>query len=164
MKKLLYILIVAFILIQFFQIGKTNPALNKGMDFLEIKNTPEKLATQIRASCYDCHSNETQYPWYSYIQPAGWFLNKHIEEGRKELNFSTFATYELKRQAHKLDEAAEYLESGRMPLESYLLMHSEAKLTEEQRKEIAAYFRSVQQEIKTANNLPDEAPKPERPH
>ena len=153
MKKIFYIILGVFIIIQFFQIDKTNPPINKGMDFLTIKNTPEQLATQIRSSCYDCHSNETKYPFYSNIQPVAWLLKNHIDEGRKELNFSTFATYEPKRQAHKLEEAAEYVEQKKMPLESYTLGHSDAKLSDEQRKQLVNYFRMVQKQIQQANTL-----------
>ncbi|WP_312822123.1 heme-binding domain-containing protein [Epilithonimonas sp.] len=153
MKKILIVLIVAFIIIQFFPIDKTNPSTNDGMDFLKIKNTPEPIANLIKNSCYDCHSNETEYPFYSNIQPIAWLLKNHIDEGRKELNFSTFATYEPKRQAHKLEEAAEYVEQKKMPLESYTLGHQDAKLTDEQRKQLADYFRKVQKEIDTSNTL-----------
>jgi hypothetical protein len=153
MKKILIVLLVTFIIIQFFPIDKTNPATNEGMDFLKIKNTPEPIAKIIRNSCYDCHSNETEYPFYSNIQPVAWLLKNHIDEGRKELNFSTFATYEPKRQAHKLDEAAEYVEQKKMPLESYLLGHPNAKLSDEQRKELSQYFRKIQKEIENSNVL-----------
>ena len=144
---------MVFIIIQFFPINKSNPITNEGMDFLKIKNTPEPIAKLIRNSCYDCHSNETKYPFYSNIQPVAWLLKNHIDEGRKELNFSTFATYEPKRQAHKLEEAAEYVEQKNMPLESYTLGHSDAKLSDEQRKQLVDYFRMVQKQIQQANTL-----------
>ena len=144
---------MVFIIIQFFPIDKTNPTTNEGMDFLKIKNTPEPIAKLIRNSCYDCHSNETKYPFYSNIQPVAWLLKNHIDEGRKELNFSTFATYDPKRQAHKLEEAAEYVEQKNMPLESYTLGHSDAKLSDEQRKQLVNYFRMVQKQIQQANTL-----------
>ena len=144
---------MVFIIIQFFPIDKTNPITNEGMDFLKIKNTPEPIAKLIRNSCYDCHSNETKYPFYSNIQPVAWLLKNHIDEGRKELNFSTFATYEPKRQAQKLEEAAEYIEQKKMPLESYTLGHSDAKLSDEQRKQLVNYFRMVQKQIQQANTL-----------
>lgn len=144
---------MVFIIIQFFPIDKTNPITNEGMDFLKIKNTPEPIAKLIRNSCYDCHSNETKYPFYSNIQPVAWLLKNHIDEGRKELNFSTFATYDPKRQAHKLEEAAEYVEQKNMPLESYTLGHSDAKLSDEQRKQLVNYFRMVQKQIQQANTL-----------
>lgn len=153
MKKILIVLFVAFIVIQFFPIDKTNPATNEGMDFLKIKKTPEPIAKIIRNSCYDCHSNETKYPFYSNIQPVAWLLKNHIDEGRKELNFSTFATYEPKRQVHKLEEAAEYVEQKKMPLESYTLGHQDAKLTDEQRRQLTDYFRKVQRQIQQAKTL-----------
>lgn len=153
MKKILIFLLAVFVLIQFFQIDKTNPTTNNGMDFLRIKNTPEPIAKIIKNSCYDCHSNETKYPSYSYMQPAGWLLKNHIEEGRKKLNFSTFATYDVKRQVHKLDEAAEYVEQKKMPLESYTLIHTDAKLSNDERKQLVDYFRMVQKKIQQAHTL-----------
>ncbi|WKS95490.1 heme-binding domain-containing protein [Riemerella columbina] len=155
MKKILLILLVAGVMIQFFPIDRTNPEVNKGMDFLTIKRTPESTAQLIRNACYDCHSNESRYPWYTKIQPVGWFVKDHIEEGRKHLNFSTFATYEAKRQAHKLDECVEELEKGGMPLESYLLMHQEAKLTEEQKQELINYFRKEAKNTRLINAIFD---------
>lgn len=159
MKKVLVILLVAFILIQFFPIDKNNPAPTPQMDFLMIKHTPESTAALIRNSCYDCHSNETKYPWYTNVQPFAWFLKSHIDEGRKKLNFSTFATYEPKRQAHKLAETAEMIEKGEMPLDSYVLIHSDAKLNETQKQGLIQYFRKVENEIRTMNNLPAEEKK-----
>jgi hypothetical protein len=151
--------LVAFILIQFFPIDKNNPAPTPQMDFLTIKNTPETTANLIRNGCYDCHSNETKYLWYSNVQPIAWFLQDHIEEGRKELNFSTFATYEPKRQAHKLAEAIEQIEKGEMPLDSYIIAHSEAKFSEAQKQEVIQYLKLVESDIRREHQLPDEVKK-----
>ena len=159
MKKILIVLLVLFIIIQFFRIDKTNPPVNKGMDFLTIKNTPENIASKIKASCYDCHSNETKYPWYSNIQPVAWFLKDHIDEGRKKLNFSTFATYEPKRQAHKLFETVEMIETDEMPLESYLLAHPEAKMTAEEKQMLIEYFKKIESDTRIQHNLPAEEKK-----
>lgn len=156
MKKLLVVLLVVFVIIQFFRIDQTNPPINKGMDFLVIKNTPESTAQLIKTSCYDCHSNESKYPWYTNIQPLGWFLKDHIEEGRKKLNFSTFATYDVKRQAHKLFEAAHEVETDEMPLESYRLGHADANLTDEEKVILVNYFREVEAETRRSNALPAE--------
>ena len=163
MKKLLIILLVAFVLIQFFPIDKTNPAVNKGMDFLNTKQTPTALASQIRASCYDCHSNETVYPWYTRLQPVGWFLKDHIDEGRKHLNFSNFATFEPSRQAHMLDECADQVENNDMPLESYTLIHTNAKLTDAQKTALTDYFKKVKSEIMVSNNFSEQDIRPKRP-
>ena len=155
MKKILIIIIVSFILIQFFPIDKNNPVATPKMDFLQIKDTPEKTATLIRNSCYDCHSNESKYPWYANIQPFGWFLENHIQEGRKELNFSTFATYEKKRQTKKLDEAVEMLEKNEMPLDSYVIAHAEAKLSAADKKEVMDYFKFVAKDTRILNEIPN---------
>lgn len=143
MKKIIALLAITFIILQFFQIDKTNPPVNESVDFLKIKNTPQPIATHIRNACYDCHSNETQYPWYSNIQPVAWFLKEHFEEGRRALNFSTFATYTPEQQIDKMKEASELIREGKMPLNSYLIMHSEAKLTTQQKEELISYFNSI---------------------
>ena len=159
MKKILVILLVAFIIIQFFPIDKNNPVATPQMDFLRIKNTPENTSKLIRNGCYDCHSNETKYVWYANVQPIGWFLKKHINEGRKELNFSTFSTYEPKRKAHKLHEAVEMIEQNEMPLESYVLAHSEAKFTEAEKQEMIQYFKLIEADIRREHNLPEDRKK-----
>lgn len=152
MKKILIIILVAFVIIQFFPIDKTNPPIDKGMDFISIKNIQPEIANTIRTSCYDCHSNETQYPWYSSIAPASWWLKNHINEGRSHLNFSIFATYEPKRQIHKMEECVEMLEKHEMPLESYYLGHQNAKLTDVQRQDLIKYFKKEIEETKFKMN------------
>lgn len=156
MKKILVVLLVAFVLIQLFPIDKNNPVPTPQLDFLTIKNTPESTAKLIRNGCYDCHSNESKYPWYSNFQPVAWFLKDHIDEGRRKLNFSTFATYEPKRQGHKLFEAIEMVEKDEMPLDSYTIIHSEAKYTEAQKQEVLQYFKKIENDIRTTHNLAPE--------
>ena len=102
---------------------------------------------------------QKKYLWYSNVQPIAWFLQDHIEEGRKELNFSTFATYEPKRQAHKLAEAIEQIEKGEMPLDSYIIAHSEAKFSEAQKQEVIQYLKLVESDIRREHQLPDEVKK-----
>ena len=150
MKKILIIIIVSFILIQFFPIDKNNPVATPKMDFLQIKDTPEKTANLIRNSCYDCHSNESKYPWYANIQPFGWFLENHIQEGRKELNFSTFIKLPVAVQNHKFDETIEMVEKKEMPLESYtfLGLHKEANLTDQQRQLIITWAKNQMNTLK----------------
>lgn len=154
MKKILIVLLVAFVIIQFFRIDKTNPPVNKGTDFLVIKNTPENVAKVIKTSCYDCHSNETLYPWYTNIQPVAWFLKNHIEDGRKELNFSNFATYTPEKQAHKLSDAANEVQKGGMPLSSYTIIHTDANLNAEQKVLLVNYLKKIENDTRISNNLP----------
>ena len=151
MKKVLILLLVALVVIQFFQIDKTNPVTDINQDFLKIHETPTKIAATIKASCYDCHSNQSVYPWYTNVQPVGWFVKNHIEDGKKHLNFSEFGTYTAKKQAHKLEECYELVEKGEMPLESYTIIHGEAVLSEAQQTELIAYFKEV--EKKTNNSV-----------
>lgn len=148
MKKIFYFLLLAFVVIQFFQIDKTNPPVDESQDFLKINNTPENIAAQIKASCYDCHSNESKYPWYSNIQPVAWFLKNHIDEGREELNFSEFGTYTSKRQAHKMEECAELIEKDEMPLSSYTIIHKDAVLDEATQKQLITYFKEMEGKLK----------------
>ena len=162
MKNLLKVLLVAFIILQFFRIDKTNPPVDKKMDFLTIKKTPENLSKMIKSACYDCHSNETEYPWYANVQPFGWFLKDHIDEGRRELNFSTFATYEPLRQAKKLNKAAKEVKEGEMPLESYLLMHKEAKLNLDQKELLVTYLLTMKDITMMQNGISEEELKPKQ--
>lgn len=147
MKKVLVALLVVLVVIQFFQIDKTNPEFDANQDFLKIHETPTAIASTIKAACYDCHSNESVYPWYSNIQPVGWFLKNHIEEGKHHLNFSEFGTYTTKKQAHKLEECYELIEKGEMPLESYTIIHKDAVLTEAQKTELISFLKEVEKKI-----------------
>ena len=92
------------------------------------------MGTILQTSCFDCHSNYTNYPWYTNIQPIGWWLNHHVDEGKEELNFSEFESYSLKRKLHKLEEIKEMVEEGEMPLSSYTLIHGDTKLSPEQKE------------------------------
>ncbi|WP_264558113.1 heme-binding domain-containing protein [Flavobacterium sp. N2270] len=148
MKKILIGLLVVLVAIQFFQIDKTNPVADEKLDFLVMNNTSPEIATQIKASCYDCHSNQSVYPAYTYVQPVGWFVKNHIEEGKEHLNFSEFGNYSAKKQAHKLEESYEMIEKGEMPLSSYTILHKEAVLDEAQQTALISYFKEIEKGIK----------------
>lgn len=129
LKVILVILIIAFVIIQFIR-----PAKNSGAEIAEKNITakyqiPANAQQILNASCYDCHSNTTHYPWYSNIQPVAWMLNDHIVEGKKELNFSTFTDYPIWRQYKKFKEIGKEVKDGEMPLTSYTLLHRDALLT-----------------------------------
>jgi len=134
MKKALkiaaIILVVAFIVIQFFRPDFTNPPVNPAETLEASTQVPENVQTILNRSCKDCHSNETKYPWYSGIQPSAWFLADHIADGRRELNLSVFNTYEARRKRKKLSEICEQVQSKEMPLPSYLWIHWDAKMSD----------------------------------
>jgi cytochrome c553 len=146
MKKYLkwsaFALLMLLLVLQFFQINKTNPEIKPGEDFLVINKTEASTAKLLKDACYDCHSHETKYPWYTNVVPLSWWIKKHIVKGREELNFSTWETYTAKKADHKLEESIEMLEEKKMPLKSYVIAHSEAKLSADQIKQLSDYFRS----------------------
>jgi len=131
MKKVLLILLAAFILIQFVRPEK-NDSKNEMNAMSTVMEIPVEATKIIQTSCADCHSNATKYPWYSEIAPASWYLAQHVKEGKENLNFSEWTTYNKDQQAHILKDIKEVLNEREMPLKSYLLIHKEAKLTENQ--------------------------------
>ncbi|HNH22632.1 MAG TPA: heme-binding domain-containing protein, partial [Ferruginibacter sp.] len=94
-------------------------------------------------SCNDCHSNNTVYPWYAEVQPVAWWLNEHIEDGKKDLNFSEFASYRPRRQYKKLEEINELVKENEMPLNSYLWIHKDAKLSDQQKLTLANWVEAT---------------------
>ncbi|MGY3053106.1 hypothetical protein ACVWYG_001303 [Pedobacter sp. UYEF25] len=122
-------LLIVVIAIQFIQ-----PAPNKNGQVLETDITkvvgiPKNVQGILKTSCYNCHSNNTEYPWYSKIQPGGWWLASHIKKGKEELNFSEFGSYSKRRQQSKLKSIINSIDDGTMPLPSYTLIHKNAILS-----------------------------------
>ncbi|MFT5779608.1 MAG: hypothetical protein ACI837_002567 [Crocinitomicaceae bacterium] len=145
-KYIFTILVILFGVIQFIRIDKTNPKVEIAKDFISIYEPSEKTEKILRTACYDCHSNETVYPWYSNIAPVSWWLKDHVDDGRKHLNFSIWGDYKAKKANHKLHECAEELEEDKMPLNSYTLTHGDAKLSTTQKEELAEWFESLMTE------------------
>lgn len=133
-------LVAVLIIIQFFGIDKENPPVDASKEFMALTAPPADVADLIKASCYDCHSHETKYPWYTNVAPLSWWIGHHIEEGRAELNFSQWGDYPAEKAAHKAEESAEEIEEKHMPLKSYLITHGEARLTKEQRERLSTWF------------------------
>lgn len=139
-KKLLLLVLGVFLVLQFIPVDRSNPESNQAEDFLVATKAPEQISSLMKSACYDCHSNTTVWPWYSYMAPASWVVSSHVEEGREELNFSIWETFDLKRKDHKLEECVEAITEGWMPERGYVKMHEEAVLTDEQRKVLAQFF------------------------
>jgi hypothetical protein len=128
-KKILSAVGIGLVIIQFIQ-----PAHNKSVRILAIDISkmviiPDSVKALLKITCYDCHSNNTTYPWYSNIQPVGWLIAKHIKKGKGEMNFSEFGGYSQRRQLSKLNEIANSIKDGIMPLPSYRMMHKNAQLS-----------------------------------
>jgi hypothetical protein len=146
-QKVLAGAIALLVIIQFFRPEKNVSAATSPNDLFAHYQAPDSLKQMIRTSCYDCHSNNTAYPWYSNFQPIAWWLNDHVEEGKREFNFSEFATYVPKKADHKLKELIEVVKEQEMPLKSYTLIHSESRLTENQRRVLADWAADIRKEI-----------------
>ena len=144
MKKKKWIIsavILALIIIsQFFQPKKNQSGFNQELDFFSFVNAPEKLKEKIIVSCYDCHSNNTNYPWYGRITPVSYWISFHVIKGKDELNFSEWAEVKLKRKKRKLRYICEEMQDRKMPLKSYILMHKEAACTQEEIDEICDWI------------------------
>jgi hypothetical protein len=142
-RKIIIALAVALVIIQFFQIEKSSNSSNP--NDVKLKYPSSSTVSDILSNaCYDCHSNETIYPWYSNIQPVGWLLQAHIKEGKKHLNFSEFTNRKISYQNHKFEEIIEMVKEKEMPIPSYTWMglHPKAKISDAQREALISWAQS----------------------
>lgn len=146
-KKLLLALGVVLLVLQAFRPEK-NISGNKENDISSLYPLPENVEQILVKACNDCHSNSTVYPWYAEVQPIAWWLNDHVKDGKKHLNFNEFASYRLAKQFHKLEEVFDEVKGGEMPLESYAVIHSDAKLTVEERNILMDWSVAVRDTMK----------------
>ncbi len=114
---------------------------------MKVNQVPATIKNRLQVSCYDCHSNNTNYPWYSKIQPAAWYLDDHIQEGKDELNFNEWATYSDRRKNSKLRSIISQIEEDKMPLDSYILIHRDAILSDEDKRMIIDYMTALKDSL-----------------
>lgn len=152
LKRIFVVLLVLLLLFQLYPRGAKNDSGDMSKDISTIHFAPANVQEVLKTSCYDCHSNKTIYPWYSHIQPVSLWLGNHIAEGKSELNFSDFANYSLSKQYRKLEEMNEQVKEGEMPLNSYTLIHTDAKLSTAQKLVIANWTDVLRDSMK--NNYP----------
>lgn len=134
MKKLLIFTLLVLIGIQFVPMNVPAEVPTKADEELQ---TPAEVEAILKRACFDCHSNHTNFPWYSSIAPASWFTKMHVKEGREHMNFSTWANYDDEKKLKYLQKIPKAIENNKMPLPSYLLIHNEAKLSEDDKKIIS---------------------------
>ncbi|MCB9230869.1 MAG: heme-binding domain-containing protein [Bacteroidia bacterium] len=140
-KKIALGLVVALVLIQFIPVDRSVPEMVPADDYMMVESPPQDVAVLIKEACYDCHSFETEYPWYSRVAPVSFWLQNHINGGRKHLNFSKWGSYEQKRKDHKKEECEEMVEAGEMPMASFTWAHPEARLSEADREKLVSWFK-----------------------
>ena len=121
---------IILILMQFVQPLRMNPISDKSRDVSYYMNIPGNVKQILERSCYDCHSNLTRWPWYSNIAPVSWLVANDVDEGRSHMNFSEWGTYNITDQISNLDDIAKQVKKGEMPLGKYLILHSDAKLSD----------------------------------
>ncbi|MFV8371045.1 heme-binding domain-containing protein [Flavobacterium sp. LB2P74] len=149
-KKIFFVALIIFLLMQLYQpVRNVNPEQDMTVDFTKAYDVPNNVATILRTSCYDCHSNNTDYPFYSYVQPVRFLMEKHIKEGKENLNFNEFGTYSKRKQENKLDAIVKQIKSNEMPLVSYTLFHKNAKLSSKQKNEVVDW---IDKTIGSSNN------------
>lgn len=139
-KKLLRLALVAvvvIVVIQFIPVERTNPPVEADFD-----GAPD-VAAILRTSCYDCHSNETRWPWYSHVAPTSWLVAHDVEEARQHMNFSRWGTYDASRQATFAEDIWEHVEEGEMPLRTYLIAHPDARLSESAKQTLREWSHEV---------------------
>jgi hypothetical protein len=143
-KKIILIVFLVFLVMQLCQPARnTEFEQDSAVNFTKVYIVPKNVETILRTSCYDCHSNNTNYPWYSNIQPARSFMENHIKEGKENLNFSEFGKYSKRKQENKLNRIVKEIKSDEMPLASYTLIHQNAILTLSQKKEVIDWINTV---------------------
>lgn len=147
LKQIVVLLLVVFVGIQFIPTTHNQSTVILTSNFLSTYKVPKDIQKLLKNSCYDCHSNNTNYPWYNKIQPASWFLEHHIKEGKNELNFDEFGNYSLRKQKSKLKSIVTQIEDRKMPLSSYTLIHKEAKLSDSERIKILEWITKKQDSI-----------------
>lgn len=146
-KKILIGLGVLLVVLQFFRTDMTLPESDGSADFFVSETDADAEMKLIKTACYDCHSHQTVYPWYTSIQPIGMWTHGHVENGREHVNFSEWSSLNKEDQKHALKECAEVLEKKEMPMLPYMMLHNEAWLSEDQRSQLAAYFKKRSQNL-----------------
>ncbi|WP_144283329.1 heme-binding domain-containing protein [Chryseobacterium echinoideorum] len=141
--KVVFWVILCFILIQLIPVDKENLPVKKSENFTDIQKTPQKITSLLKNACYDCHSNETKYPSYAYIAPFSWSVKSHINEGREHLNFSVWNTYNDYLKKGMLDKSIQTIENKTMPMPAYIIYHNEANLSDAEKTILKNYFQEL---------------------
>ena len=142
-KLMLGVLMIILVVIQFFKPQKNLSEAPYEQLFKKQFNVDEQVNSVLAVSCYDCHSNNTKYTWYSEFQPMAWLMNKHIKEGKEKLNFDELHSLSDRRLRSKVNQIIEQVQQNKMPLNSYRWMHKEAELTVEDKERLIQYFNGL---------------------
>ncbi|WP_338359681.1 heme-binding domain-containing protein [Yeosuana marina] len=146
-KIIVFVLLVVFVGIQFIKTPRNQSDIVPKTDFMLVNDVPKGIGNKLQISCYDCHSNNTVYPWYSKIQPGAWFMENHIKNGKEELNFNEWDSYSNRRKKSKLKSIINQIKDNEMPLLSYTLIHRDAKLSENTKKKMIQFMEQLKNSL-----------------
>ena len=150
-KKIQFTVLILFIAIQFIQPARNKNEQVLATDISKTVSVPQNVQATLKTACYDCHSNNTQYPWYTNIQPVGWMMARHIKNGKAELNFSDFGSYSTRRQMSKLRSIGNSIKDGAMPISSYTIIHKNARLTNKEKAQIIDWASTTRDSLADKN-------------
>lgn len=140
-KVIALALLFLFIAIQFYQPARNMNKEQVGtMDISQSYHIPAAVKMILQTSCYDCHSNTTNYAWYDYIQPARMIVEHHIKKAKEDLNFNEWGTYSSRKKERLLTSIKKQIETKKMPLPTYSLMHKNTRLSDEQGEIVIAWL------------------------
>jgi hypothetical protein len=151
LKKTAFVAGAIFVLIQFVQPARNQNGQVLDTDISKMVSVPKNVQSILSKSCFDCHSNNTRYPWYTSIQPGGWFMAYHVRNGKEKLNFSDFGSYTKRRQESKLKSIAKQVEEDEMPLSSYALIHRDAVLSPSEKAAITVWANNARDSLSAKN-------------
>ena len=140
LKRIGLLLLAVIVGIQFVPTSRNESDEFFEADFIRTYNPPKNFSKRLKISCYDCHSNNTIYPWYNKVQPISWFMEGHIENAKEELNFSEFDNYSTRKKKSKLKSIISQIKDSKMPLASYTLIHRDAALSAKEKLELQMWF------------------------
>lgn len=144
-KTILIVAFIALVIIQFFRPDKTSSSDVTADDISKKMNVPADVQQILKRSCFDCHSNQTTWPWYSNVAPMSWLVAKDVRNGRSKMNFSEWGKIPAAKQEARLEAICEEIKEDEMPLKPYLLLHGDAKLSQQDKDVICKW---VEAELK----------------
>ena len=147
LKRIGLVTLVVLVGLQFIPTRSNQSAEVPSTDFVLTYKVSGEMGRILHTSCYNCHSNNTDYPWYSRVQPIGWLLEHHIKKGKAELNFSEFGSYSVRKQKSKLSSMVSQIGKDEMPLSSYTFIHHEARLSQEYKKVLIDYLNALKDSL-----------------
>ena len=134
LRWLVVLLAAGFVIIQFYRLPRTNPAVDPNQTIESHLQVNPQVAAVLDRSCNDCHSNKTRWPWYANVAPVSWFVIGHVDDGRRDMNFSNWGSYDKDKQSRRLRDMCELVQDGEMPLSTYTPLHPGSTLSTEDKK------------------------------